>query len=298
MLLLDAVASLGGIASLGTLALEHGVSSRDVGNAVRRGEVTRVRQGWVCLPAADRELVGAVRVGGTLSCTSILRRHGIWCAHDRRLHVRVLPHVGRVRSPFDRKLPLSADHAVHVHRPAWPGVAARTCAADDLSTALALAVVCQPRFDAVASLDSALNRHLITQAQLDDVLAPLPAKYRAYAGVVDGAAQSGLETKARLALRGRGVRLRTQVRVPEVGRVDLLLGDRLVLELDGWEWHSRPADFEEDRRRSRALAAQGFRELRFSYRQVTRDWAECERVVLALVRADEHLWRARHVRPV
>ncbi|QJU53264.1 DUF559 domain-containing protein [Herbiconiux sp. KACC 21604] len=296
MLLLDALVARGGVASLGHLVDELGVSTREVRASVRRGEVVRVRQGWLALAGADRELAGAVRVGGCLSCTSVLRRHGIWCAHDRRLHVRLAPNVGRVRSPLDRRLPLSHDHAVRVHRPAW--ASASTRAADDIVTALAQAVVCQSRLDAVASLDSALNQRLITPAQLEQALGLLPAKHRAYGLLVDGTAQSGLETKARLALRSRGVRVRSQVWVPEVGRVDLVVGDRLVVELDGWEWHSRPADFEEDRRRSRGLAAQGFRELRFSYRQVTHDWAECERVVLALVRADEHLWRSRHARLV
>ena len=45
----------------------------------------------------------------------------------------------------------------------------------------------------------------------------------------------------------------------------------LVVELDGWEWHKTRRAFEEDRRRAAALEAAGYRVLRFSWRQMTRE---------------------------
>jgi len=50
--------------------------------------------------------------------------------------------------------------------------------------------------------------------------------------LVDPGCGSGLETLARLHLRRRHIRVRSQVHIPPVGWVDLLIGGRLVLELD------------------------------------------------------------------
>jgi very-short-patch-repair endonuclease len=45
---------------------------------------------------------------------------------------------------------------------------------------------------------------------------------------------------------------------------------RLVVELDGYEWHRTRRAFEEDRRRDALLATHGIRVLRFTWRQVQR----------------------------
>ena len=57
-----------------------------------------------------------------------------------------------------------------------------------------------------------------------------------------------------------------------VGRflVDFLwLERRLIVEVDGYEFHKERASFEADRARDAELAVQGYRVLRFTYRQVT-----------------------------
>lgn len=286
-MLLPLLQSLGGVAPTRTLANEHGIGARQVDSAVARGEVVRLRQGWVALPSADRDLQSAVRVGGALTCISVLRRHGIWCDPGHDLHVRLASGTGRAGSPHDRSVPLSAKHSVRVHRPGW---APPPAAVDGLATALAMAVVCQSRLDAISTLDSALNRRVISTSALHQVMAPLPAKYRDYLRLVDSGAQSGLETKSRLSLRSHRVRMQSQVWIADVGRVDLLVGERLVLELDGWRWHSRRDDFEEDRRRDLALTSRGFQVLRLSYDQVMHHWPECEAAILGLIRQRTHLW--------
>jgi very-short-patch-repair endonuclease len=91
-----------------------------------------------------------------------------------------------------------------------------------------------------------------------------------------------------LALRSRNLRVRPQVWIPGVGRVDLLIGDRLVLELDGREWHQ---DFERDRARDRALVARGYLVLRASYRQVLEDWPTIEAQIAEIVARRDHRWR-------
>ena len=46
---------------------------------------------------------------------------------------------------------------------------------------------------------------------------------------------------------------------------------RVILELDGRRWHSRDQDFETDRERDNAAVLAGYRPLRFTWRQVTRE---------------------------
>ncbi|MCS5729133.1 endonuclease domain-containing protein [Herbiconiux moechotypicola] len=199
----------------------------------------------------------------------------------------------RLASPAHRERPLSPHHAVCIHRPEWAPT--RLAARDDIVVALAVATCCQPPIDAIATLDSALNQGLVSRADLAVALAPLPAKYRRLGDLTDGTAQSGLETKARVSLRTRNIRVRTQVWIAEAGRVDTVIGDCLVLELDGYAFHSGRREFEEDRRRDLALTRAGFRVVRLSYDQVMNDWEACEEVILGLVRARKHLWPRRSV---
>jgi very-short-patch-repair endonuclease len=110
----------------------------------------------------------------------------------------------------------------------------------------------------------------------------------------DGSSQSGIETLVRARLRARGVRCRTQVRIVGVGRVDIVVGDRLIIETDGREHHDSAEAFSADRRRDLRAQARGYLVVRLSYRQVMFEWAETESLLLALIRRDEHLWRARH----
>ena len=43
---------------------------------------------------------------------------------------------------------------------------------------------------------------------------------------------------------------------------------RLIIELDGWAYHRTRAQFEEDRRRDRHLAAKGWRVIRVTWRDL------------------------------
>ena len=52
--------------------------------------------------------------------------------------------------------------------------------------------------------------------------------------------------------------------------MDLLVG-RVVIELDGFAYHSDRADYRRDRRRTNALTALGYRVLRFSWEDVVGD---------------------------
>src|SRR5690606_16212758 len=101
---------------------------------------------------------------------------------------------------------------------------------------------------------------------------------------LDPAAESGIETLVRLALRRHRIRSRSQVVIAGVGRVDLLVGERLVIEVDGYRWHGDRAAFEADRDRDRELVRRGYVVLRPSYERVTTDLDRVMVAVLDIVR--------------
>ena len=105
----------------------------------------------------------------------------------------------------------------------------------------------------------------------------------------DGVCESGTETYFWLRTRRAIPGIRRQVRIPGVGRVDFLVGHRLVVEIDGAEYHTDPVAFERDRRRDALLSRLGYRVLRFSYHQVMNEWPLVEAAVLAAIARRDHL---------
>lgn len=272
-----------------------GVSRARLGYAVKAGRIQRVRNNWFAQLDAPDDAVRSARVGGAATCLTVLKALGIWCVDDLCLHVAVPMHAGHLSAPTDRRVPLGdpARHRVVLHPIPLP-YGLPTGAVDTLDAALMQSVICQTRENAIVSLDSALNGRHLTMARLTVLLSELPLTYQRLLRLVDATSQSGLETKARLRLRGRRIRYRTQVMIDRVGRVDLLIGDRLVVELDGRRWHNGAEAFEEDRRRDLELLRQGYIVIRVSYVQVMNRWDEIETVILQLVRNREHRWSTLH----
>ena len=86
------------------------------------------------------------------------------------------------------------------------------------------------------------------------------------------------EAPTRSALERKFLRLCRGHRIP-APRVNVRVGgflvdfvwpeNRLIVEVDGYEFHRARAAFEADRARDAELVTQGYRVLRFTYRQVT-----------------------------
>jgi very-short-patch-repair endonuclease len=138
----------------------------------------------------------------------------------------------------------------------------------DIVDALAHAIRCQPPRYAIATLDSALNKLLITRDQLDEVFRAVPRKYGALRGLIDGRAESGPETLVRLIARSLGCVVYLQVQFDGIGRVDIVLDGWLVVECDSREFHADWAAQVSDRRRDVALAARGYVTVRFTAGQI------------------------------
>ncbi|MEC5152002.1 DUF559 domain-containing protein [Cryobacterium sp. GrIS_2_6] len=287
------VRKVGGAASYGYLAMA-GVPRSVVQGAVRSGELRRVRNGWFAVPEAATDVVRAVRVGGTLTGASVARLHGLWLLPDRMLHVRVPATASRLRDPGDPTRRLEAErHRVCVHYSRSPGTGRSR---DPLVRALTEMFLCDPGDAAVVAVDSALNLRELGPGGLAELRANLSPAQRKRLALVDGGSDSGLETLLRLFCVRQRMRVRTQVRIRGVGRVDLLVGHRLVLELDGEGFHTG-IEFENDRRRNFELVQLGYLVVRISYKMLLHDRERVEAGILALVRRDEHLWTASRVRP-
>ncbi|MCS5721904.1 endonuclease domain-containing protein [Herbiconiux sp. CPCC 203407] len=148
----------------------------------------------------------------------------------------------------------------------------------------------------MATLDSVLHLALCSRRRLEDVVGGLPWRYASLLDRADARAESGLETHVRLLLRSVGIRVEVQVQISGVGRVDLLVGDRLVIETDGREWHSDARSFADDKRRDLALVERGYLVLRLSSAQVMFESELVLDVVRRLLARGEHRWAARHRR--
>lgn len=117
-------------------------------------------------------------------------------------------------------------------------------------------------------IDAALNRGLIVADDLG-ALTRGPARRREWLRRhADGRAQSPLETLARIALFRARLPFDVQVEIPGVGRVDLVVDGRIIVEADGFTYHRDTTAFAADRRRDRAAAALGYRTLRFTAAEV------------------------------
>jgi very-short-patch-repair endonuclease len=258
-----------------------GVSESRLRAAVRSGEIWRIRRGWYAARDADRHAVEAVTAGGRLTCTSALERYGVWCFHDSRTHVSIAPAGRRFGSGV-------VFHSGHMRSPRTPDFAV-----DSPGEALERLARCMSPIGFLVAADSAVNLGLVSMSQLGSTIGATTRGARLVAAV-DGSCESGVETIVRVALRARRVRRTPQVKISGVGRVDLVVGDRLVVECDGFEWHKSREAFEEDRRRDLALAARGYLVVRLTFDRVLTDWDQVQRDLVTLIRRGDHLWNARH----
>lgn len=149
----------------------------------------------------------------------------------------------------------------------------------------------------VVAADAALSRggcSVEDLRRLLDAAPPWSGRGRAAAMVrlVDPRSESVGESRLRLLMVGRGLSLRSQVRVVDnrsvVARVDFLVGDRVVVEFDGAVKYAGDASgrtlFDEKRREDR------LRELGFEVVRVT--WSDLDHPERVLARIGAALSRA------
>jgi very-short-patch-repair endonuclease len=254
--------------------------------ALARGQVRRIRKGWVAIPDAHADVVRAVTLGGRLACMSAARHHGLWAPDDTVLHVGRPAHAGRVFGD-------PTGVVQHWQSPSWREDERPI---ESVPMLVRKILLCCDREYAIAVIDSALNQRKLTAAALKRILVTLPPRFSSILGDVDAASESGLESLCRVRLRNIGTSIRSQVNIVGVGRVDLLVGDRLVIEADGQAWHDGRESFHVDRTRDLALHRLGYIVIRVSYAHVMFEWMLVELAIRAIIGRREHLWSAAHRR--
>ena len=269
---------LGGVARTAELAAV-GISRHRLTTAVADGAVLRLREGVYADAMLSVDVRAAVAHGGALTCAPRLRRLGLWLLETPAdVHVavprrgRVFDHDGcrcvahRTDAPARGGLVGVLDAFAHLLRCGGPEhfVVA-------LESALRLGVLGgRDRFELRARIEKR-HHHLVDEARID--------------------ADSGLESLLRFRLARLGIRLSSQVRVPGVGVVDFVLGDRLILEVDGRDNHDGPSERHRDLVRDAVAASHGFDTLRFDYAMVVHEWDLVEAAILAKVERGLHVER-------
>lgn len=239
------------------------------------GSLRTIRHGWFAAPGAGADVEAAVAAGGCLTCVSVLRLRGAWIPEGLgRVHAR----RSRSREPASKAgvvwcpVPLAP-----VRRPI-----------DPLPVAIRSAARCLDDEDLVVVCDSLLHKGLVDQAALREWL---PGDRRVER--CEPRSESGTESMVRLRLTSAKVRFDVQVQLDGVGRVDFLIGRRLIVEIDSRAHHDSPAAYAEDRRRDRAAVARGYVVLRLTYQDVVHDWPRAWENLRAIVRAGDHLSAVR-----
>jgi very-short-patch-repair endonuclease len=255
-----------------------GFTKADAAAAVATGLLRRVRRSWLVDESADERRVIAVTAGGRTTCVTQAELLGLWVPEHDAVHVVVPATASRIDSA-----------GLRLHWTGGPAPVPRFAHEDALLNVLFHVARCVRRIDALCIWESAINRRLVHADLLQRVAWASPDA-RAIARVALGLSESGLETVFADGLRRLGVAFRQQVWL-EGHRVDVLIGERLVVQLDGFA-HYRAADRRRDLRHDAILTMRGYTVLRFDYHQLLFEWAFVEETVVQAMARGMHLARA------
>ncbi len=232
-----------------------GVSRRELEKSVTAGHLVRPAKGVYAFPDAEPKYVTAAATSTLLTCTSAAEHYGLWMRNpSRKLHlvstqVRSVPGTVIHRA----KVLASPDMA--------PVVSPRECVLHSAK--------CLPDEAALLIAESAIVKGLVSFEDLQAAATgPGSLDMREVFEMIDSRSQSLLETLGRRIFMEAGLEVVTQARFAGVGHVDLLIEGKLVVELDGAEFHSDRTSYRQDRKRWNALTLSGYPTLRFTYEDV------------------------------
>lgn len=199
-------------------------------------------------------------------------------------------------------MPENVDHSLHLHfrahgRPAdFSGVAhwnRSVAPANHMSLltsvedCLSQIAVCLDAESARVVWESAIKVEKLSVAALRAVRWTSRAA-KEMAECASDLSDSGLESIFVTRLSSWGLPLRQQILL--AGHfVDLLIGERLVVQVDGYGFHSSSAQRSSDVAHDAELRLRGYTVLRFTYSQIVRDWPAVERAVSRAIAAGLHL---------
>lgn len=257
----------GGIARGRQLA-PFGFPRRRLADDVAHGEIIRIRPGVFTTASTPEPLRIAAGHGGALTCAGALRHHGVWVLEDdQQAHVW-LGRTGRVHHDHCRCVP-------HYR------TGRMTLGAADVEHALLHSYACHGAEFFLCAFESAWNQRLLGHAARARIRAALPSDARWLVDFARADSESGLETLVRLRLHLAGIDVQTQVILPGVGRVDLVIAGRVILEADGRQNHDGPSMRHKDLQRDAAASALGYESLHFDYAMIVHHWDVVLTAILA-----------------
>ena len=158
---------------------------------------------------------------------------------------------------------------VCIHREQFVSDEERRTHVASIGTVLERVLVCMPLKVSLPMLDAARNHGLYDVSTL--TIPPTGSRLphlREALSLSSERARSILETVARLQLIDMGLTPQVGVWIEGVGEVDMIILDFIVIEVDGWAFHSSKEQREKDLKRDRELLRRGYVVLRFTYDDV------------------------------
>lgn len=270
------ITQLGGVA-LGSRLQDYGISRTALARHVDKGTIERIRPGVFAVPTLPPSLREAVAHGGALTCASVLREQEVWVLHEG-----TEPHIWLGASGKARPHANCACVS-HYYRGTPPLGRA------SLEQALLHLHRCQGEEAFFAAFESAWKLRRLSRAARTRLRAALPASARWLVDIARSDADSGLESLLRLRLHLLGIRLDCQVVIDGVGRVDFVVGGRLIIEADGKQNHASANMRHKDLLRDAAASRLGYETLHFDYSQLIYDWPTVQAAIIgALIRLRDH----------
>ena len=274
------------LARLGGAARRIDVINAGVGPKVLRaaresGRVVVPVRGTYALPLASRETVAVAALRGQLCCVSACSTWGI-----RQLTEPKFPHIAVPPNRHLRPDRLAKLNIPDVHRGVAFVANTRTL---PVREALDTAALCTTPLEQLVMVDAALESGLLEYPELAFFRCGTDARRKWLARTANGRAMSVSESVARVVLGAGGLRPRVQVSRAGVGALDLAVGTRHFVEIDGFKDHSKYPQFKKDRLRDREVSAARDWTLRYTYWDVVEDPRWFVRDVARIVRQPVHL---------
>ena len=270
------MSALGGVVHTAT-TIEAGYSKYVIAQAVASGAVERVRRSWLALPTADVRLRRAAEAGGRLSCVDAAAREGAWTPpSDGTTHLAFRPTASRI-----------VGEELTQHWGDGPSPVAPHTIQDDIINILFHVARCQPVRLAFAVWESAVRLQKVDAEVLRRVRWRSPVAVE-LSDAVSVLSDSGTESVFVRGIRRMGLPVTQQVWV-DGHRLDARIGERLLVQIDGFAHHSSAPDRRRDITADARLSLRGYTVLRFDWYQVLFDWPYVERIVRAAVAQGLHL---------
>lgn len=256
--------NLGGVARTGTL-LQAGFTRTELRNLTDAGAL-QPRRGVLALPDCNPVFLAAVQHNARVTCASAAKHYGLWLRDAPATNHLSCNHghgAGFVRHRTERfpphhDLPVAAVEDVVLH--------ALTCLPEPASTALAT---------------SAMRLYGVPLALLESELtAPRSGTALNALRNVDLRNESLVEVEALHLFAGLGLQVELQVQLSGIGRVDFLIEGFLIVEIDGFAFHSSRAAMRRDLFRNNASTLNGYAVLRYMPEHI---WYESARVIAEIM---------------